>query len=81
MAIVADSYGAAQEAGGAAKVARARVGDVVISTDGLLRRHGYWARCSAAHDTVSTIGLVGHTGVSPRTHHVGARLCSGHEDH
>lgn len=74
VAVVADSYGAAQEAGGPAEVAGARVGDVVIATDWLLRRHGYWAGNGAAHDTVSTVGLVGHTGVSSRTHHVGAGL-------
>lgn len=74
MAEVADSYGAAEEAGGPAEVAGARVGDVVIATDRLLGRHGVWARSCAAHDAVSTVGLVGHAGVRTRTHHVGAGL-------
>lgn len=72
MAIVADSYGAAEEAGGPAEVAGARVSDVIIATDLLLGRHGDWAWCSTAHDTVSTVGLVGHTGVGSWTHYVGA---------
>lgn len=72
VAVVADSYGAAQEAGGPAKVAGAGVSDVVIATDWLLRQHGYWARCCAAHDAVGTVGLVSHAGVSSRTHHIGA---------
>lgn len=75
MAVVADAYGASKEAGGPAEVARALVGDVVVSTDQLLRRHGCWARCGAAHDTVSTVGLIGHAGVGSRAHDVGARLC------
>lgn len=74
VAVVADSYGAAQEAGGPAEVAGAGVSDVVIATNWLLRRHGYWARCCAAHDAMSTVGLVSHTGMSTWTHHVGARL-------
>lgn len=74
VAVVADSYGAAEEAGGPAEVAGAGVGDVVVATDGLLGQHGYWARSCAAHDTVSTVGLVSHTGVGTWTHHVGARL-------
>lgn len=74
VAVVADSYGAAKEAGGPAKVAGAGVSDVVIATDRLLRRHGYWARSCAAHDTVSTVGLVRHTGVGTWAHHIGARL-------
>lgn len=80
MAVVADSYGAAKEAGGPAKVAGAGVSDVVIATDRLLRRHGYWARSCAAHDTVSTVGLVRHTGVGTWAHHIGARLCAMHEE-
>lgn len=74
MAIVTDSYGVAEEAGGPTEVAGARVSDVVITTDRMLRRHGYWARRSAAHNAVSTVGLVGHTGVSSWTHNIGARL-------
>lgn len=74
MAVVADSYGAAEEASGPAEVTGAGVGDVVVAADRLLRRHGDWARCCAAHDAVSAVGLVGHAGVSPRAHHVGARL-------
>lgn len=74
MAVVADSYGAAEEAGGPAEVAGARISDVVIATDCLLRRHGYWAGSSAAHDAVGAVGLVSHAGVSSWTHHVGARL-------
>lgn len=72
VAIVTDSYGTAQEAGGTAEVAGARISDVVIAADWLLRWHGNWARCSATHDTVGTVGLVGHTGVSPWTHDIGA---------
>lgn len=70
VAVVADAYGASKEAGGPAEVARALVGDVVISTDQLLRRHRRWARCGAAHDTVSAVGLIGHTGVSSRAHDI-----------
>lgn len=77
--IVADSYGAAEEAGSPAEVAGAWVSDVVITTDTVLRRHGYWARCSAARDAVSTVGLVGHTGVSSWTHNTGARLWGNKE--
>lgn len=77
--IVADSYGAAEEAGSPAEVAGAWVSDVVITTDMVLRRHGYWARCSAAHDAVSTVGLVSHTGVSSWTHNTGARLWGNKE--
>lgn len=69
---MADSYGAAEEAGGPAEVTGARVGDVVVATDWLLGRHGYWARRGAAHDAVGAVGLVGHAGVSSWTHHVGA---------
>lgn len=72
VSVVSDSYGAAEEAGGPAEVAGAGVSDVVIATDGLLRQQGYWTRCCAAHDAVSAVGLVGHTGVSSWTHHVGA---------
>lgn len=72
VAVVADSYGAAKEAGGPAEVAGAGVSDVVIATDCLLRWHGDWARSCAAHDTVSAVGLISHTGVSTWTHHVGA---------
>lgn len=72
VARVADSYGATQEACGPTEVAGARVCVVVVAADWLVRRHGYWARCSAAHDTVSAVSLVGHTGVSSWTHHVGA---------
>lgn len=71
-----DSYGVAEEAGGPAEVAGARVSDVVITADGMLGRHGYWASCGAAHDAVSAVGLVGHAGVSPWTHDIGARLCT-----
>lgn len=77
MAIVADSYGAAEEAGGPAQVAGAGVCDVVVATDRLLRQHGYLAGSCAAHDAVSAVGLVSHTGVGAWTHHVGARLCAG----
>lgn len=76
---MANPYGAAKEAGGPAKVAGAGVRDVVIATDCLLRQHGYWARSWAAYDTVSTVGLVNHTGVGARTHHNGARLCPKQE--
>lgn len=72
VAVVADSNGAAEEAGGPAEVAGAGISDVVIATDCLLRQHGDWARSGAAHDTVSAVGLVGHTGVGPGTHHTGA---------
>lgn len=37
LAVVADSYGVAEEAGGAAEVAGAAVSDVVVATDWLLR--------------------------------------------
>lgn len=80
VAVVADSYGAAEEAGGPAEVAGAGVSDVVIATNCLLRQHGYWARGCAAHDAVGAVGLVSHTGVGTWTHHVGARLCAGHEE-
>lgn len=79
MAVVADSYGAAEEAGGPAEVAGAGVSDVVVAADLLLRRHGDWARSRAARDTVSTVGLVSHAGVGAWTHHVGARLCARHD--
>lgn len=62
-------------------MAGTNVSDVIVTTDGLLSRHGYWAGCSTAHDTVRTVGLVGHTGVSPRTHHVEARLCARRRNH
>lgn len=74
MPIVADSYGAPQEAGGPAQVAGAGVSDVVIATDGMLRGHRDWAGGCAAHDTVSTVGLVRHTSMSTWTHHLRARL-------
>lgn len=74
VAVMADSYGAAEEAGGPAEVAGARVGDVVVAADGLLGHHGYWAGGRAAHDAVGAVGLVGHTGVGTRAHHVGAGL-------
>lgn len=74
VAVVADAYGAAEEAGGPAEVAGARVGDVVIATDCLLSQQWYWAGSRAAHDTVSAVGLVGHAGVCAWTHHVGAGL-------
>lgn len=76
VAVVADSYGAAQEAGGPAEVAGAAVGDVVVATDGLLSEYGHWAGGGAAHDAVGAVGLVGHAGVGARTHHVGAGLCA-----
>lgn len=72
VAVVADSYGAAEEAGRPAEVAGARVRDVVVATYGLLRRQGYGARHGAAHDAVSAVGLVSHASVCSRTHHVGA---------
>ena len=75
VAVVADSYGATQEAGGPAEVAGARVSDVVVATDLLLSRRGDGARSRTAHDAVSAVGLVGHTGVGTGTHHAGARLC------
>lgn len=75
VAEVADAYGAAQEAGGPAEVAGARVGDVVVAADLLLGHRGDRARGGAAHDAVSAVGLVGHAGVRPGTHHVGAGLC------
>lgn len=74
MAIVADSYGASEEAGGPAEVAGTRIGHIVVATDRLLRRHRYRARRGAAHDTVGAVGLVGHAGVSSWTNHAGARL-------
>lgn len=77
--IVADSYGAPQEAGGPAQVAGAGVSDVVIATDGMLRGHRDWAGGCAAHDTVSTVGLVRHTSMSTWTHHLRARLCGCHK--
>ena len=72
VSIVSNSYGVAEEAGGPAEVAGTKISHVVIATDRLLRQHGYWTRCSAAHDAVSTVGLVSHTGVSSWTHHIGA---------
>lgn len=72
VAVVTDSNGASKEARGPAEVAGAAVGDVVIATDLLLRWHRYRARGCAAHDTVSTVGLVSHTGVGTGAHHVGA---------
>lgn len=69
MSIVADSYGASQEAGGPAQVTGAGVCDIVIATDGLLGGHRDGAGGCAAHDTVSTVGLVSHAGVGTRTHH------------
>lgn len=51
------------------------VGDVVVATDGLLGQHGDGAGGGAAHDAVGAVGLVGHTGVGTRAHHVGAGLC------
>lgn len=74
MAVVADSYGSTQEAGSPAKVTGTGVGDVVIAADGLLAGHGYGAGHGAAHHAVGTVGLVGHTRVGTRAHHVGARL-------
>lgn len=78
--IVTDSNGAAEEAGGPAEVAGAGVSDVVIATYCLLRECWDWARSCATHNTMSTIGLVSHTGVGTWTHHVVARLCAKHED-
>lgn len=72
MAIVADSDGAAEEAGGPAEVASAGISDVVIAADCLLRQCRNWARSCAAHDAVSAVGLVSHAGVGTRTHHIGA---------
>lgn len=72
VAVVADSNGAAEEAGGPAEVAGAGVSDVVIAADCLLRQHGDWARSCAARDTVSAVGLVSHAGVGTGTHHAGA---------
>lgn len=72
VSIVSNSYGVAEEAGGPTEVAGTKISHVVIATDRLLRQHGYWTRCSAAHDAVSTVGLVSHTGVSSWTHHIGA---------
>lgn len=77
MAVVARADGAAQEAGGAAEVAGAGVGDVVVAADGLLGHHGDGARRRAAHDAVGAVGLVGDAGVRAGTHHVGAGLCHG----
>lgn len=74
MAIVADSYGASEEAGGPAEVAGAGIGDIVVATDCLLRRHRDRARRGAAHDAVGAVGLVGHAGVGSWTNHAGARL-------
>lgn len=70
VAVVTDAYGASEEAGGPAQVAGALVGDVVISTDQLLGRYRRWAGCGPAHDTVSTVGLIRHAGVSSRAHHI-----------
>lgn len=72
--VVADSYGAAEEAGGPAEVAGTGVSDVVVAADGLLGQHGYRAGSRAAHDAVGAVGLVGHAGVCTWAHHVGARL-------
>lgn len=80
MTVVTDSNGAAEEAGGPAEVAGAGVSDVVIATDCLLRERWDLARSCATHNTVSTIGLVSHTGVGTWTHHTGARLCAKHKD-
>lgn len=77
MAIVAHTDGAAQEAGGAAEVAGAGVGDIVVPADGLLRHYGDGTRRRAAHDAVGTVGLVCDAGVCAGTHHIGARLCGG----
>lgn len=77
VAVVANADGAAQEAGGAAEVAGAGVGDVVVAADGLLGHHGDGARRRAAHDAVGAVGLVGNAGVRAGTHHVGAGLCHG----
>lgn len=77
VAIVAHTDGTAQEAGGAAEVAGAGIGDVVVAADGLLGHHGDGARRRAAHDAVSAVGLVGDAGVRAGTHHVGAGLCRG----
>lgn len=74
VSVVADADGASQEAGGSAQVAGAGVGDVVVAADGLLRLDGHGARHGAAHDAVRAVGLVGHAGVRPGTHHVGAGL-------
>lgn len=74
MTMVADSYGSTQEAGRPAKVAGTGIGDVIIAADGLLTGHGYGAGHGTTHHAVGTIGLVGHTCVGPRAHHVGARL-------
>lgn len=79
VAIMADSNGASKEAGCPAEVAGTRVSDIVIATDCLLRWHGNWTRSCAAHDTVSTVGLVSHTGVGTWAHHVGAWFCVRHE--
>lgn len=70
VAVVADSYGVSEEAGGPAEVAGALIGDVVVATDLLLGCHGAWR--GAAHDAVGAVGLVGHTGVGSRTHNIGA---------
>lgn len=72
---MADSYGSAQEAGGAAQVAGAGVRDVVVTANGLLGGQRFRARCGSAHDAVGTVGLVRHAGVRSRTHYVGAGLC------
>lgn len=72
VAVVADSYGTAEEAGGSAEVAGAGVGDVVIATDWLFGWEGYWARGCAAHDAVSAVCLVCNTGVGTWANHVGA---------
>lgn len=77
VAVVAHANRAAQEAGGAAQVAGAGVGDVVVAADGLLGHHGDGTRCRAAHDAVGAVGLVGDAGVCAGTHHVGAGLCRG----
>lgn len=75
VAVVTDADGAAEEAGRSAQVAGAGVGDVVVAADGLLGQRGDGAGGRAAHDAVGAVGLVGHAGVGPRAHHVGAGLC------
>ena len=69
---VSGSYGMPQEAGGPPQVTGAGVGHVVVATYWLLSRHGDGAGRGAAHDAVSTVGLVSYTAVCSWTHHVGA---------
>lgn len=69
---MADAYGSASKAGGPAQVASAGVGEVIVATDGGLRGHGAGAGGCATHHTVGTIGLVSHTCVGARAHHIGA---------